>query len=169
MRWRRQALLQMWRIFALSSSYSPSNTAAPVIPLSFFLSWWIPTWPKTSSCCRRHIYSIHSFISSGQQTVRRLSKKVLLVEEKRFRMKSYTCLFVCLFVVCFCRMLDSLVAYNMRPPWRQEIVPVIKLVGQLSTQHLAFVEFALCIQLSWPSNLLLKKNNAKANNARSAV
>ncbi len=91
------------------------------------------------------------------------------MEEKRFRMKSYTCLFVCLFVVCFCRMLDSLVAYNMRPPWRQEIVPVIKLVGQLSTQHLAFVEFALCIQLSWPSNLLLKKNNAKANNARSAV
>jgi len=79
------------------------------------------------------------------------------VEEKRFRMKSYTCLFVCLFVVCFCRMLDSLVAYNMKPPWRQEIVPVIKLVGQLSTQRLAFVEFALCIQLSWPSNLLLKK------------
>jgi hypothetical protein len=47
-----------------------------VIPFSFFLSfflcWWIPTWPKRSSCCRRHIYSIHSFISSGQQTVRRL-------------------------------------------------------------------------------------------------
>lgn len=72
MRWRLQVLLQMWRIFALSSSYFPSNTAAPVIPLSFFLSWWIPTWPKRSSCCRRHIYSIHSFISSGQQTVRRL-------------------------------------------------------------------------------------------------
>jgi hypothetical protein len=54
-------------------------------------------------------------------------------------------------------MLDSLVAYNMKPAWRQEIVPVIKLVGQLSTQHLAFVEFALCIQLSWPSNLFLKQ------------
>jgi hypothetical protein len=75
------------------------------------------------------------------------------VEEKRFRMKSYTCLFV----VCLCRMLDSLVAYNMKPPWRQEIVPVIKLVGLPSTQHLAFVEFALCIQLSWPSNLFLKQ------------
>jgi hypothetical protein len=35
---------------------------------------------------------------------------------------------LCTQFILLSKMLDSLVAYNMKPPWRQEIVPVIKLL-----------------------------------------